>query len=72
MDLSKLGEILCMWYFQGFIFLKTVLTAPLEFGDFCPSEIEQVIVPEGVWCWLQVQHWLRPEAQEGMLRGMIS
>lgn len=36
MDLPKLGEILCVCYFQGFIFFESVLTAPLEFGNFCP------------------------------------
>lgn len=52
MDLSKLGKILCICYFQGFIFFETVSRAPLEFGNFCPYKSEQVIIPDDVWCWL--------------------
>lgn len=57
MDLPKLGEILCVCYFQGFMFFESVLTAPLEFGNFCPYKS----VPDDVWCWLSVQHWVVPE-----------
>lgn len=52
MDLSKLGKILYICYFQRFVFFETVLTAPMEFGDFCPYKSEQVIVPDDVWCCL--------------------
>lgn len=49
MDLSKCGKILCICYFQGFIFFEAVSTALLEFGNFYPYKSEQVIVPDDVW-----------------------
>lgn len=52
MDLCKLGKILCICYFQGFIFFETVSTAPLQFSNFSSYKSEQIIVPDDVWCWL--------------------
>lgn len=49
MDLSKRGKILCIFYFQGFIFFEAVSTALLEFGNFYPYKSEQIIVPDDVW-----------------------